>query len=239
MSAPSPLSCASFASLGGASHDRRAGLLCQLHAAGADAAPRRTEDEHRLSRLDAAAREHHAMRGAVGDRQRRRLREVDRGIELEQHMSRHTHQFGKAAIHGLAQETARDPVGRIDQHPISWREAGDPGPHRRDLARHVVASDQRQRHLDAGHALAGEQVVVVEGAGAHAHQRVARPGHGIAVIGLVDELVQPAVLIQHHRPHGALTRPGAMRVGRWRSVPHRQSGAAGQACWWRQAAPPR
>ena len=58
-----------------------------------------------------------------------------------------------------------------------------PGADLGDLARHVEADDDRQRHLDAGHAFDGEDVVVVERRGAHADDDVAFDGLRHRIVG--------------------------------------------------------
>ncbi len=127
---------------------------------------------HAVALLDGLVGDQHAVRGAVGDRQRSRV--------LEAHAVRHRDKlvggdqavFRHAAVEHLAHQ-AFLLVERIDQHAV----AGLPLRHARadlgDLAGHVEADDHRQRHLDAGHAFDGEHVVVVERRGAHADDHVA------------------------------------------------------------------
>ena len=70
-----------------------------------------------------------------------------------------------------------------------------------NLAGHVEADDHRQRHLDAGHALHGEHVVIVERGGAHADHHMAFGGLRHRVVSDHLQFVQPAVLPQHQRLH--------------------------------------
>ena len=114
----------------------------------------------------------HAVRGAVGDRQR--------GGVLEAHGGRHGDELvgGDQAIfrHAAVEHFAHQAfllVDRIDQHAVAGLPAGHAGADLGDLARHVEADDDRQRHLDARHAAHGEHVVVIERGRAHADDDVA------------------------------------------------------------------
>jgi hypothetical protein len=149
-----------------------------------------------LAGFDGAMRDQHAVRGAVGDRQRR-------GV-FEAHAVRHRHQLlgGDAAIfrHAAVEHFAHQAflfVDRVDQHAVAGLPALDAGAHFGDLARHVEPDDHRQRHLDARHAAHGEHVVIVERRRAHANDHLAVARLRRRVIGDDVEIVEAAVAAQH------------------------------------------
>ena len=131
------------------------------------------------------------MRIARGDGQAGRVLEAHLGGQPHEVVRRHA-RTGEAAGAHLADEPARaDPVDRVDHHALADFPVADVGAERDDLAGEVEAHDRRHRHLDARHAAAREDVVVVQRAGAHAYQRLSGPGHRVRVIGLVLDRAGP------------------------------------------------
>ena len=70
--------------------------------------------------------------------------------------------LGQAAMDRLAHQAAFDAVDGVDHDTVAFLPAGHARPDLGDLAGYVEAHDGGHRHLDAGHAAAGEDVVVVE-----------------------------------------------------------------------------
>ena len=104
-------------------------LIGKLHAASADAT-RGAEDQHGLAGPDLPARHHHAVRGAVGDRQCRGLSEADGVIKPDQHVGRHANILCQAAVKGFAEQSAIDAVDRIDEDAVARLEPLDRWPDR-------------------------------------------------------------------------------------------------------------
>ena len=183
----------------GAGDDLGAEHLRQQHAAGADAA-RGAQHQHFVAGFHGAVRDQHAVRGAVGDRQRRGIFEADAG--------RHRHQLvgGDAAIfrHAAVEHLAHQAfllVDRVDQHAVAGFPASHAGADLGDLARHVEPDDHRQRHLDARHAAHGEDVVIVERRRTHADDHFAVAGLRRRVIGDDVEIVEAAVAAENQGFH--------------------------------------
>ena len=169
--------------------------------------------------------EQHAVRGAVGDRQRRGLgvahpvRDGDQPGRVDQAV------FRGAAQHHLAHQPLLrgDRIERVDQHVVADPPALHPRSDLRDLARDVEPDDHRHRHLDARHAVAGEHVVVVERGRAHADHRLALADLGIGEVGLQPERVDSAVFAQAYRAHDSPPPPVAGLVA---ELPESSPGAA-------------
>src|SRR5437867_3409376 len=182
-----------------AGDDMRAEEPGEDHAACPDAAGG-AEHDHALALLDGLVRDQHAVRGAVGDRQRRRL--------LEAHARRHRDEligsdqavFRHAAVEHLAHQ-AFLLVDRIAQHAVASLPTGNAGPDLGDLARHVEADDHRQRHLDAGHATHGEHVVIVERRRPHPDNDVAFGRLRHRVVANYFEIFEGPMRTQHEGPH--------------------------------------
>src|SRR5437016_3589549 len=108
--------------------------------------------------------------------------------------------FGEAAMHGLADEAALDPVDRIADDAVADPPALDPRAERGDLAGDIEPHDRRHRDADARHAAAGEDIVVIERGRPHPHDDIAFAGDRIGEIAL-----QPrpfgAVLAQYQGLH--------------------------------------
>ena len=164
-------------------------------AAGADAAGR-AEDEHLVALLDRLVRDDHAVRGAVGDRQRRRLLEASRLSGMRDELvGRDEAVFRHAAVEHLAHQ-ALLLVERIDEHAVAGLPAGHARADLGDLARHVEADDDRQRHLDAGHAPHGEDVVIVERRRPDADDDMAFDGFGLGMVVDDFEIFETAMLAE-------------------------------------------
>src|SRR5580765_4039755 len=115
---------------------------------------------------------------------------------------RHLAEVGEAAGTHLADEPAgADPVDWIDHHALADFPVADAGAHGGDLAGEVEAHDGGHRHLDARHAAPREDVVVVQRAGAHAHQDLAGGGRRVRIVGLVLNGARTAVLVDHRCLH--------------------------------------
>ena len=168
---------------------------------------------------------HHAQCRAVGDGQCRRIGEADAVGNPDELVGARPAEFGQAAMHRLAHQAAFDPVDRIDQHAVALLPAGDTGAHFGDLAGHIEAHDRRHRHLDAGHAAAGEDVVVVEGRRLDGDDHIAFARRGVGEAGLVDQAVRPAMLTDNCCFHFISLQLGS--VGRARAC---------RFCWCRQVA---
>ena len=74
--------------------------------------------------------------------------------------------------------------------------------HLGDVARDVAAGPERQGQVEAGQALADEEIEVVQRRRADAHQDVARADRRVRDV-LVPELVEPAVLLEGERLQAA------------------------------------
>ncbi len=158
--------------------------------------PLAPKDQNLLAGLDLADGVHHANRGAIGDRQRGRLLKADAFRNLDELMRLGAAEFGEAAVLGLAHQAAFDAVDRIDQHAITDVPAGDAGAKFGDLTDHVEANDDRQRHLDAGHTAAGENVVIVDRRCPHADDNVALAGLRRRIIRRELQLIVIAVFVR-------------------------------------------
>ena len=109
--------------------------------------------------------------------------------------------FGETAMDGLAHQSALDPVDRIDQHPVADRPVVHPRPHCDDLSGDVQAHDCRHRHLDAGHATSGENVVVIERRCPYPQHHIAGAGLRVGEVGFKSDIGEAAMLAQHHCLH--------------------------------------
>ena len=77
------------------------------------------------------------------------------------------------------------------------------------LPSHVAARDVWQWNPYTVETAALPEIEVVERAGPHAHQRLARPRDGIGEVLLEAEDVQTAVLPDHDRAHARMIQAGA------------------------------
>src|SRR5262249_8588223 len=128
--------------------------------------------------------------------------EADLGGQAHEVVHRHRAELREAArTHFPDQPAGADPVDRIDHHALADFPIADVRAERGNLAGEIEAHDGGHRHLDARHAPTREDVVVVEGAGAHAYQRLSGRGHRVRVIGLVLDRSGTAVLKDDCRFH--------------------------------------
>ena len=106
-------------------------------------------------------RDQHAVGGAVSHRQRGCGDQVDARGHAHQLVGPDAAELRHAAVEHLALQL-EVPGERIDDRRIAGLPAGHPRPDLVHHARHVEPEHDGQRHLDARHALHGEQVVMVE-----------------------------------------------------------------------------
>src|SRR6266508_147021 len=150
----------------------------------------------------------------------------------------HAAVFGEAAMPHLTEEPARpDAIDRIDHDAI----AGLPSCHRtarlHDVAREVHAHDPRHGHLDARHAPAREDVVVIEGGGAHLEDDVVRPRPGVGKGALDLDGSGTAVLVDDRGFHAFVSicrcwRASCRRATR-STLPVLARGSSGMKTTWR------
>src|SRR5262249_14676506 len=158
------------------------------------------EHDHALTLLDGLVGDQHAVRGAVGNRQRSGLLETHARGHGDELIGGNEAVFRHAAIEHLAHQ-ALLLVDRIDQHAVAGLRGGTATPAPGHSARHIEADDHRQRHLDAGHAAHGEHIVVVEGGRSHPDDDVALGRLRHRVVADHVEIVEPPMRAQHEGPH--------------------------------------
>src|SRR5215472_8929043 len=224
--------------------------LRDLDGRGADAA-RGCQHQHILARLQPGARHQHVP-GSEEDE-----RSGGGGVEVQLVGNRDD------AVLGSGDELAVAAVNRIAKHresaaqiilsakallalpaALSWREQHSPArfhalaklANRDHFTRYVAAEDMRQGELHAGDAGAHEEIQVIQGACANAHQHLVGADLGVGNV-FVDEHVGAAVLVNpgcFHIPERYRTRGGAAKLpapsfddGRFRTSPS-QDGAGGK-----------
>ena len=93
--------------------------------------------------------------------------------------------FGEAAVPHLPDQAARPlAIHRIDEYPVAYSPIVHSLADFHDLASEIQTHDARHGDLDAGHAAAGEDVVVVESGCPHRHHDFVGSGGGIGEIGI-------------------------------------------------------
>jgi hypothetical protein len=163
-----------------------------LQATHPDAA-RCAQNEDPLALGHLSVGRHHAQCRAVGHGEGGSIREGHAVGNADQLVCAGSAQLGEPAMHRLAHQAAFDPIDRIDEHTIALLPVGDTGTHRGDLAGHVEPHDDRHRHLDAGHAAPGEDIVVVERACFDRQDDVAFARLWIGKVGLEREALGSAM----------------------------------------------
>ena len=176
------------------------GHLGQHHRAGAHATAG-AQHQAFFARLDFADGHHHAVGGAIGDRQAGGILMAHPFGDADQLMRLDQAIFGQAAIDGFSHQATFHPVAWIHQHPLARGPAAYPGTEFGNVPGDIKPANTRHVDLDAGHAPAGEHIMVVQGAGPHLHHHlsVTRPGIGEALP--IDQLVHSPVPLQNHRSH--------------------------------------
>ena len=174
---------------------RRSGHFAELEAGHSDAAAR-SQHQHGLARREPSPRIEHAVRGAVGDGDRRRGLEGQIVGQANQVPGGHDDEFGKPARDLLAHHAA---VGlRVHGHALTGRPAFDSRPERIDRAGHVAAGDERHRHREPRHPPPHENVEMVEPAGLHRHADLARTRFGVGPVA-VDDVLDRALSFDDRR----------------------------------------
>ena len=198
----------------------------ELHAGHADTAAG-AEHHHPLARLELPASHQHAIRRAVGERQRRRLVEADRGGNLDQHRLAHGDEFGAAAVHRLAQHAHSVTIAHdgIDEHPLAEPASRHTRPQRLHRPGNVGTDDHRQIDLDPRHAAAREQVVEIHRGGRHPHQHlIGRRSRGRIVAAELQHLATTVRRGQHRFHRCALLMVISRPVCRSTRVPTQSAG---------------
>ena len=136
------------------------------------------------------------MRGAVGDRQRGRLLEADRARHGDELIGVNAAIFRHAAVEHFAHQAFLLAHG-IDQHAVALFPLRDPAALLDDFPRHVEADDDRQRHLDPGHAAHCEHVMIIERRSAHPDHHLPCIGPRCRVVLHQLELIEPTLWLNH------------------------------------------
>ena len=196
-----------------------------LHRGLTDAAAGR-EHEHGLARAETGPRDQHVPRREERQRKGRRLTEPDRVRNRNEIPGRYFHQLGVAAFRPISEDVvagteivrAREALRalaaaqpRLQHHPQSARDVSALGSHHLtgDIATRTV------RQPKARQASALPQIEVIEGAGADAHQHLARSDLGVWHL-LVAKDVESSMLVKSNGFHGGgVSAPVRVPELRW------------------------
>ena len=209
----------------------RAGQFGNLDAGRVDAAAR-ADDEHRLARAQAAARQQRMPGGDVDQTGRRRVLVAHVAGHLKQVVRGHDGEFRCCARQLLAQNLQPPLVlktaaprrivvgndGRIDADARTRWQAADASPAKIDFTGAVRGDDMRHVQFQAGPAGTHPQVEAVEGNGAHSQPHFARPWLRPRQVAHVGQSLRPAMRLQYGRAHQRSPSTLRAMTRRWISL---------------------